>query len=90
MATFVNGLDVWVQKLTSAQFSNSNNNNGNAAKNTNKNKLGEQEWAALYQSFDEWFDFLDKTYESIGLPVKDVTDSKPSESTLDTVSEPTM
>jgi hypothetical protein len=87
MATFVNGLDVWVQKLTSAQLSNINNNNG---KNTNKNKLGEQEWAALYQSFDEWFDFLDKTYESIGVPVKDVTDSKPSESALDTVSEPTM
>lgn len=78
MSTLINSMDVWVQKLLYAQYSSiSSNNANNAAANQAKSeskgiKIGEQEWMALHQMFDEWFAALSKTLECIGKPLKDV------------------
>ena len=77
MSTLINSMDVWVQKLLYAQYSSISSNNANTAANQTKSeskgiKIGEQEWMALHQMFDEWFAALGKTLECVGKPLKDV------------------
>lgn len=80
MIVLINGMDVWVQKLLYAQYSAATNKD-TKKENNNKGKLGEQEWMAMYQSFDEWFSSLAKTLKSIGNPLKDSNEPKIDEDT---------
>lgn len=71
LTNFVNGLDVWIQKLSTHML--------NEFAKT-KIKVGEAEWQALYQSFDDWFEFLNKAFNVLGNPLLETNDSKPDDS----------
>lgn len=84
MSTLINGVDVWVQKLLSAQYITKASTVGKNESRLgggggNRNKLGEQEWNAFMQSIDDWLANVSKILECVGGPLKEYIESSHSD-----------
>ena len=63
LVALINGLDVWLQKMnTQLDLDNIR---------TSRIKLNEVEWQSFHQNFEEWQEYLLKSINLIGSPLKE-------------------
>jgi hypothetical protein len=68
-----NGLEIWQQRLELASQSNEIFNK----QKSEKLKLTDSDWIVLYQSLDEWSEFIKKASLAVGNPLKELDELNP-------------
>jgi hypothetical protein len=68
-----NGLEIWQQRLELASQAHDLTNKSKSE----KLKLSESDWVMLYQSLDEWTEFLKKASLAVGNQLKDLDELNP-------------
>jgi hypothetical protein len=68
-----NGLEIWQQRLELASQTGDLSNK----QKSEKLKLSESDWIVLYQSLDEWSEFLKKGSLAVGNQLKELDELNP-------------